>query len=63
MLATEQGLTELPEGAAAFKAMIKKAEFQINQQNTKNILDTFVLLANSEKLQKQMADINLDMII
>jgi len=30
MLATEQGLTELPEEAATFKANIKKADFQIN---------------------------------
>lgn len=35
----------------------------MNQQNTKNIIDTFILLANSEVLLKEMAHLNLDMIL
>ena len=35
----------------------------MNQQNTKNIVDTYILMANSEKLLKEMANLNLDMIL
>jgi|LauGreDrversion4_2_1035121.scaffolds.fasta_scaffold2090364_1 hypothetical protein len=35
----------------------------MNQQNTKNIIDTYILLANSEKLLKEMANLNIDMIL
>jgi hypothetical protein len=35
----------------------------MNQQNTKNIIDTCILLANSEKLLKEMANLNIDMIL
>jgi hypothetical protein len=35
----------------------------MNQQNTKNIIDTYILMGNSEKLLKEMANLNLDMIL
>jgi hypothetical protein len=41
---------------------LDKEEYQISQPNTKSILDTFVLLGNSEKLLKQMADLNMDQV-
>lgn len=63
MLAQEQGLSILPESVNEYQVPLNKEDDQISQANTKSILDTFVLLANSEKLLKQMADLNIDEII
>jgi hypothetical protein len=58
----EQGLTELPEEVKHFNSPIKKDEIMLNLQNIKNILDTFILLANSDKLIKEMSALKLDLI-
>ena len=63
MLAQEQGLSILPESVKEYQVPLNKEENQISLANTKSIIDTFVLLANSEKLLKKMADLNMDEII
>ena len=55
-LTYEEGLTEgLSESVAQFKAL--KKPFEVSKGNVKNIIDTFILLSNSEKLMDEMASI------
>lgn len=63
LLAIEQGIHEgLPESVAQFTAS-KKAFHETNKENIKNIIDTFILLSNSDVLMKEMAELNLDTLI
>lgn len=43
---------------SVFKAA--KKPFEVNKGNVKNIIDTFILLSNSDKLMKEMADLQLE---
>jgi hypothetical protein len=63
ILADEEGLTGelLPEEVMSFKAA--KKPFEVKKANVKNIIDTFILLSNSDNLMKQIADAKLDSLI
>lgn len=63
ILTNEQGLTNLPEEVAAFNSLIKKEESQISLTNTKNILDTLIIMANSDKLLQELSDLKVDIIL
>ena len=55
----EQGINNLEGILKALNSKLVKTKDNINMQNTKNILDTLMLLANSEELLKQMEKLNL----
>jgi hypothetical protein len=62
ILASEEGLVEgLPAEVAVFKA--SKKPLEVSKVNVKNIVDTFILLSNSENLMKEIADLNLDLLL
>lgn len=62
ILANEQGITEgLPEEVITFKAA--KKPFEVNKTNVKNIIDTLILLSNSDNLMKEIADLQIDLLI
>lgn len=61
ILSFEEGITEeLPEVVAGFKAVKKPLE--VSKVNVKNIIDTFILLSNSDLLMKEIADLQLDIL-
>lgn len=53
----------MPEEVAAFNSSIKKEESQISLPNTKNILDTLIIMANSDKLLQELSDLKVDTIL
>ena len=62
ILSFEEGITgDLPEAVAGFKAVKKPLE--VSKVNVKNIIDTFILLSNSEPLMKAIADLQIDLLI
>ena len=61
ILAIEQGITDL-EGDVlkAINAKETKTRGAVNLDNTKNLLDSLILLANSQNLLKPLGDLQLD---
>ena len=62
-MAIEQGITTLTGSLAELNAKEAKTKEQINLENTKNLLDTLVLLANSLALLKIIGEFNLDQLL
>ena len=63
ILALEQGINTLKDNLAEFNAKETKNKEQISLENTKNLLDTLVLLANSLNLLKQLGELNIDQLL
>lgn len=63
VLIDEQGITEMPDKWEFCKAKQAKSENGINYENSMAMIDSLILLANSDKLIERMYDMDLQALL